>query len=323
MVIRASAALRINYLEYFYRYGLYFVFLLLVVTFSAITPKFYGISNIINILQQSAAAGIAVVGMSFVILTAGIDLSIGSTMCIAAITTAYLSGAGWGLIPCILVSLLCGGLIGAFNGFLISRWKVVPFIVTLAVQITIRGIISAITGQSLIYFTGPTQEMLTQTMIVSIPIITWIFIVIIAAGHYVLIRTAFGRQLYAIGNNASAAEKVGLNVRRNLFLVYLIAGAMAGLSGLISSVQVASVTPEFGKGSEFLVISAAVLGGVSLFGGKGNIFPGALIGVLIITCIENGLVLVGADPYSYTIVRGLVIFLAVMVDCIRNKGELR
>ncbi len=322
-MMRASAALRVNSLESFYRYGLYFVFLLLVVTFSAITPKFYGISNIINILQQSAAAGIAVVGMSFVILTAGIDLSIGSTMCITAVTAAFLSGAGWGVIPVILVSLLCGGLIGAFNGLLISRWKVVPFIVTLAVQITIRGIISAITGQSLIYFTGPAQEFLTQTMIVSVPIITWIFILIIIVGQYVLVRTAFGRQLYAIGNNASAAEKVGLNVRRNLFLVYLIAGAMAGLSGLISSVQVASVTPEFGKGQEFLVISAAVLGGVSLFGGKGNIFPGALIGVLIITRIENGLVLVGADPYSYTIVRGLVIFLAVMVDCIRNRGELR
>ena len=318
-----AKVLQINYLEYFYRYGLYFVFLILVVSFSAITPKFYGVSNIINILQQSAATGIAVVGMAFVILTAGIDLSIGSTMCISAVITAFLSGSGWGLIPCVLVSLFCGGLIGAFNGVFISRWKVVPFIVTLAVQITLRGIISAITGQSLIYFTGRTQEFLTQTQILGIPVITCILIVIIALGQFVLVRTSFGRQLYAIGNNVTAAERVGLNVKRNLFLVYLIAGSMAGLSGLISSVQVASVTPEFGKGSEFLVISAAVLGGVSLFGGKGNIFPGALVGVLIITCIENGLVLVGADPYSYTIVRGVVIFLAVMVDCIRNKGELR
>ncbi len=318
-----SRAFALQPLEYFYRYGLYLVFAALVLVFSLVTPEFYDPVNIINILQQSAAIGVAAVGMVFVILTAGIDLSTGSTMYIAATVTAYFASRGAGLVPAILLSALCGALIGSINGLVISRWRVVPFIVTLAVQIILRGLGSAISGQTLIYFTGTAQEILTQTMVLGVPIITIILLVIIAAGQFVLVKTSFGRQLFAIGNNAAAAEKVGINVRRKLFLVYLIAGAMAGLSGLISSVQVGAVTPEFGKGSEFLVISATVLGGVSLFGGKGAIFPGALIGVLIITCIENGLVLVGANPYLYTVVRGLVIFLAVMADSVRNKGELR
>jgi ribose transport system permease protein len=318
-----TRAAALHPLEYFYRYGLYFVFGVLVLVFSLITPQFYDPVNIINILQQSAAIGIAVVGMVFVILTAGIDLSTGSTMYIAATITAYFASRGAGLIPALLISTATGAMIGALNGLVISRWRIVPFIATLAVQIILRGLGSAISGQTLIYFTGPAQEFLTQTMVLGVPVITIIFLLIIAVGQFVLVKTSFGRQLFAIGNNAAAAEKVGINVKGKLFAVYLIAGAMAGLSGLISSVQVGAVTPDFGRGSEFLVISAAVLGGVSLFGGKGRIFPGALIGVLIITCIENGLVLVGANPYSYTVVRGLVIFLAVMVDCVRNKGELR
>jgi ribose transport system permease protein len=313
----------INYIEYFYKYGLYIVFVLLVMVFSILTPNFLKIDNILNIILQSSSLGIAVVGISFVILTAGIDISLGSTMFFSAVTTAFFATRNLNIFILLALSLICGAVIGAINGLVISRWRVVPFIATLATMSVWRGIAVALSGNKIAFFTGESAKFLTKTRIVGVPIIVIVFIIIAIAGQYVLKFTEFGRQIYAIGNNKAIAEMIGINVRSKVFIVYLIAGVLAGLSGLIASVQVGAVIPTFGKNQEFIIISSAVLGGVSLFGGKGSIIPGAFIGVLIITCIENGLVLINADPYFYQITRGLVIFIAVMVDCIRNKGELR
>jgi ribose transport system permease protein len=116
---------------------------------------------------------------------------------------------------------------------------------------------------------------------------------------------------------------MGIKVKRNVFLTYIISGALAGLAGLVSGTQVGAITPTFAEGQEFIIITATILGGVSLFGGKGSVFPGAFLGVLIFMCIENGLVMAGTNMYLYIIIRGIVIFFAVMIDCIRNRGELR
>ena len=128
---------------------------------------------------------------------------------------------------------------------------------------------------------------------------------------------------YMLKITAATAEKMGIKVERNIFISYVLCGAFAGLSGLISGAQVGGISPTFATGTEFIIISATVLGGVSLFGGKGSVFPGAFLGVLIIMCIENGLVMASANMYAYTIVRGIVIFIAVLLDSIRNTGELR
>ena len=315
----------VNKIEYFYKYGLYLIFLLLALVFSIATPAFYSVNNLINIVLQSSSMGIAAVGMTFVILTGGVDLSIGSTMYISAITTAFLATIGFdNIILCIIIPVLCGAVIGSINGLVIAKWRVVPFVATLASMTFVRGIGYAICGQTLIYFKGDAQQFLSKTKLFGmIPLIACVFILIVALGYIVLRNTEFGRQIYAVGNNVQVAEKMGIKVSYKLFFAYVFAGMLAGLSGLVSAAQVTSVTPSFGMGLEFIVISSVVLGGVSLFGGKGNVFPGVMTGVLIITCIENGLVLVRADPYLYSIFRGIVIYMAVMMDCLRNKGELR
>jgi len=312
-----------SFLDYFYKFGLYIVFVVVIAIFSILNPKFFAIENFINIFLQSSAIGIAAVGVAFVILTAGIDISVGSIMFLSATITAHFVGQGAGLFITILIALLCGSVIGAINGFVVARFRIVPFIATLASMFYVRGIALIISEQKMVFFTGEVGMILAKTRLLGIPLIVLIFLAVLTIGQLVLSKTSYGRQIYAIGSNPAAAQKMGLKVRKLKFSVYLISGIMAGLSGLIASVQVGAVIPTFGKGSEFVVISSVVLGGVSLFGGKGNIFPGVLVGVLLVMSIENGLVLVGANPYLYQIVRGVIIFVAVMLDCVRFKGELR
>ncbi|MBA3441614.1 MAG: ABC transporter permease, partial [Pyrinomonadaceae bacterium] len=151
-----------------------------------------------------------------------------------------------------------------------------------------------------------------------VPLPVLIFGVVFLAGHVALTRTAFGRQLYAVGNDAVAARKAGVNVARVLFAVYLISGFCAALGGLVSVAQLGAVSPTFGNQREFAAIAAAVLGGTSLFGGRGQVIPGTVLGAILIQTVENGLVIINANPYLYPLILGTIIFVAVMLDSLRH-----
>jgi ribose transport system permease protein len=319
-----QAGTRASVSEGFYRYGLYIVFAVLIAVFALLNPTFVSQANIVNLLQQSSAACIAGVGMVFVMLTGGIDLSIGSTIYLASALCVMATNAGAGLGAALLIALGVGAAVGALNGLIIARLKLVPIIVTLATMFIIRGVTLTITQIKMQYFMNPVGDFIARYRLFGVvPVIVVTMIAAVAAGQLALKYTAFGRHLYAIGNNPLAAMKSGIRVQRRTFFIYLLSGALAGLAGLIGGAQVGGVTTTYGAGQEFLVISACVLGGVSLFGGKGKVFPGAFVGVLIVMSIENGLVMARANVYLYTVVRGIVIFLAVMVDCLRNRGDLR
>lgn len=309
--------------DYFYKYGLYIVFALIVIGLSVLTPKFYAPENIKHIFLYSAPLGIAVIGVTFVIITQGYDLSTGMVMFLSAVTSTLLINKGYSFFTVVIVALACGAFVGCINGVIVAKFKVVPFIATLATMTFGRGITLIFSKQQTLYLSGNVGDFIIKTRIMGIPLIVYVLIALAVIGQLVLAKTSFGRQLYAIGNNPVAAGKIGIKVTSKVFIVYIISGAFAALSGLISALQVGAVTPTLGDGFQFVITSAAVLGGVSLFGGKGKILPGALIGVLLFTIIEDGLVLMNANPYAYTVVRGMVIFFAVAVDCIRNKNELK
>jgi ribose transport system permease protein len=308
--------------DYFYLYGIYFVFAILLVFFSMMSPHFLTVGNFVNIFQQSAALGIATVGMVFVMITAGIDISVASTMYVASCLGGMVINKGMGLIPALFAVLLGGAFIGAINGFVISKYKIVPFIATLATMSIGRGL-GLFSTKAQMIFLGDISRVVSGTHILGIPITVYVLLIVILTGNFVLRKTQFGRQLLAIGADEAGAEKAGIFVKRKIFSVYIICGILAGFAGFISAAQVSAIDPKFAVGNEFTVISAAVLGGTSLFGGKGNIFPGALVGVLIVTIIGNGLNIVNASPYAYPLVRGIIIFFAVMIDSIKNNGELR
>jgi len=307
-----------------YRYGLYVVLVLLVILFSSINKNFLSANNFRNLLLQTSSSGIAAAGLVFVMITGGVDISIGSVMFITAVISATLTDMGVGFAGAVIISLLAGALIGSINGFLIAKMRMVPLIVTLAMQYVLRGLAISIIGIKTLFFNNAVGTFIVKTRIFGFfPLIVIILIIVMLITQYILSRTLHGRQLYAIGNNRIGAEKIGINVKGSIFWAYVICGALAGLSGLVSSAQVGAISPTFAQGQEFIIISSTVLGGVSLFGGRGKVFPHAFIGVFIIMCIENGLVMAKTNMYAYTIVRGCIIFLAVMLDSVKNKGETR
>ncbi len=311
-----------KYIDLLADYGIYVVLVLLCIIFSSISSVFFTGRNIINILQQAAPTGIASVGMVFVLLTAGVDISLGSTMFMSATFAAMAVSAGYGLIAAILLAIAGGGAVGALNGFVVSRFRIPPFIVTLATLSIARGIALWVSKATLILLRD-SVTVISSYRIFNVPLPVYLMLGIMIIGDIVLKYTQFGRQLYAIGNDPAAAVKTGIPVRRSIFIAYLACGAIGGFAGFILACQLAHTTPNFALGTEFVVISAIVIGGVSLFGGKGKIFPGAFVGVLTVMVIQNGLVIVQAPALMFPLVRAVIIFVAVMADSIRNSGEIR
>jgi len=315
-----------------FKYGVYFIFLLMFIAFSFSNKNFLTLSNIGVLIQQSAPLMLGVIGMTFVMMDGGIDISAGSNMYISAavcallITKWHAQGVEIGSFGIYLaifaIAALVGAAIGVINGVMIAKYKMVPFIMTLIMTKIARGIGMYITNAKLIIINNQGFT-LSDKRLFGISILIYIAVVFILIFHFVLRYSRYGIQLKAQGNNHEAAQKMGFNTLRNTFVAYIICGALCGLAGVMAAGATGSVASAFAEGNEFIIIPAAVLGGISLFGGKGNILPGAIIGMLLMNTVTNGLTMMGATPYVYTIVRGAIIFLAVMVDSMNYKGELR
>lgn len=301
------------------KYSTLLMFLAVLVIFSLLSSKFLTLGNFTNILIQSSSLAILAIGMTFVLLTAGIDLSVGSIMFVAGVISGKLVVGGLSLWWAIPLVLLIGLLFGLLNAFFIFRMKITPFIVTLATFYAGRGLGLFISETRAINLPDSFLQIGTAKVLgVPMPIV--ILLVVVLLAHFVLTQTQFGKQVYAVGNNMAKARKAGIPVERILLGVYLICGLCAAISGLVALAQLGAVSPTFGYQNEFMAIAAAVLGGTSLFGGKGSILPGTIVGALLIQTIQNGLVIVNADPYLYTVITGLVIFLIVMIDSLRHKS---
>lgn len=314
-----------------YEYGVYVIFLLMVVVFAFSNPNFFTIKNAILIVEQSSPLMLGVCGMAFVLMLGGIDISAGANMYLSAVTSALVmqkftaaNGVG-GIMTYVIgisTALLVGAAIGLINGCFIVKLKMVPFIMTLAMTSVLTGIGLILTKAELlpVRASGFQPSSIRVGPVSMVVVIVLLFTVVF---HYLLKYTVYGRQLTAQGNNEEAARKLGIRTERNAIIAYVICGAMAGFGGILSAGQVGALSSNFAKGNEFDIIPAAVLGGISLFGGKGSILPGAVIGIVLVNTITNGLTMMAANPYVYTIVRGIIIFIAVMLDSINYKGELR
>lgn len=326
-----QSAVKRNFISHIARYGVFVIFGLIFLLFAFSNKHFFTVDNILLILQQASPLGIGVIGMTFVLVISGIDISVGRNMFFASTIIASMIlndllvpsmfESIWGYLLVCVICIVIGILIGLINGLLVTKFKITPFIVTLATGYILRGFGLMISGSA-----SPNVSLISKLSnggIGRVPYVLIIFIVVAIIFNFILRRTSFGRHLMAIGNSPEAAKKAGIKLERNTIISYMICGGLGALGGILSAGQIGSVPLSFGEGNEFIIISAAVLGGTSLFGGKGNIIPGAIIGIILITTIMNGLSMVNASPYIYTIVRAAIIFLAVMVDSIEYKGELR
>lgn len=292
--------------------------LLVCVVLSLSTDNFLTSSNLTNVIVQSSVVGIAAVGATFVIITAGIDLSVGSVVVLASIVAATAMKNGVGGFGALGIALLVGAAIGAFNGASVTLLRLTPFIATLAVLAMGRGLALQISeGRTIFGF--PTEfTFLGSGILFSIRAPLLVFLIVFLLGHLVLSRTTFGHQLYALGGNREAARLAGIPVRRVEFLAYVIAGLCAGLAAIVLTGRLNSALPSAATGLELQVIAAIVIGGTSLFGGRGNLI-GTFIGVLLIGVINNGLTLLNVSPFWVQFTQGLVIFLAVLVDALNQR----
>jgi ribose transport system permease protein len=293
------------------------LFAIVLAVFGAMSPKFLSGDNLVNILIQSSAAGIVATGMTFVLLTAGVDLSVGAVMFVGAAVAGKLVLAGQPLALAISAMLGVGLIFGAINAVFVTGLRIVAFIVTLATLFIGRGFALWITETRAMNLPENFLH-LGSARVAGIPLPVMVFAAVVVLAYVVLARTPFGRQIYALGNSAENARKAGVRVGGILFVVYVISGFCAALGGVISLAQLGAVSPKFGLDYEFKAIAAAVLGGASLFGGRGRVFPGTVLGAVLIQSVENGLNILNADPYLYPLITSAIIFLAVLLDSARN-----
>lgn len=301
------------------------------IALSFLSDSFLSAENSWNVMRQISVNIIISVGMTLVILTGGIDLSVGSVLAFAGAITAGLLkfGAeftdmdlyiGFSLFGALAGGTFVGTLLGWFNGFAITRFKVPPFVATLAMLTIARGLTMLWTGGFPITGLGDNMAFIGTGWFLGIPMPVWISALVILAAVILTRRTKLGRHIYAIGGNETASKLSGLKIKRIKIIVYSIAGALAGIGGIIVTSRLDSAQPNAGMGFELDSIAAVVIGGTSLSGGKGTIM-GTVQGALIIGVLNNGLVLLNVSPFWQQVIKGFVILLAVIIEKINSKGE--
>jgi ribose/xylose/arabinose/galactoside ABC-type transport system permease subunit len=319
--ITAQAPRRIDWRSFAQRYGIVLSFLLLCLALAVLSDRFLTVSNMTNILRQSTINGIISVGMTIVILTRGIDLSVGSILALSAVITADLLQSGMSVPAAIGVGIVIGGLLGFINGFLITRFRIPPFIATLGMMTFARGLALTYTQGRPVTGLPDSFRSLGAGYLGSIPMPIVIATVILIVAYLALTRMKFGEYIYSIGNNEVAASLSGIPVKRYVTMAYVIIGALSAIAGQILIGRLNSAQPVAGLGFEFDAIAAVVVGGTSFEGGDGSLF-GTLLGVLIIAVINNGLNLLDVPSFYQSVVKGVVIALALLIHrAIRVPGK--
>ncbi|MEK5186951.1 ribose ABC transporter permease [Solibacillus sp. FSL R5-0691] len=288
---------------------------LIVIVITILNPSFMTTDNVLNILRQVSISALIAFGMTFVILTGGIDLSVGSTLALTGAVAATMLASGIDPVLTMLAALLLGAVLGAINGVIIAKGKVAPFIATLATMTIYRGLTLVYTDGRPVSDLGNeiTFQMLGKGYFFGIPVPVCTMILAFIALYVIMHKTTFGRRVYAVGGNEAASKLSGINVDRIKIAVYSLTGMLAALSALILTSRLNSAQPTAGTSYELDAIAAVVLGGTSLTGGKGWIF-GTLVGALIIGVLNNGLNLIGVSSFFQQVVKGIVILIAVLID---------
>ncbi|MFA9457328.1 ribose ABC transporter permease [Halalkalibacter sp. AB-rgal2] len=293
--------------------------ILIVIIISILNPSFLSASNLLNILRQVSINALIAFGMTFVILTGGIDLSVGSILAFSGAVTASLIASGVDPVLAVLIGLIVGTILGAFNGFVIAKGKVAPFIATLATMTIYRGLTLFFTGGQPISGIGDSSffAMIGRGYFFGIPMPAVTMMLAFVVLYLILKKTTFGRRVYAVGGNEEAAILSGISASRIKIYVYSLTGFLSALAGVILTSRLSSAQPTAGQMYELDAIAAVVLGGTSLTGGRGWIV-GTLIGALIIGVLNNGLNLLGVSSFFQQVVKGSVILLAVLLDRKKN-----
>ena len=302
---------KLAFSDFYEKYGVLLVFILEMVLFSFLSDKFLSTMNILNVLRQIAMTGILAIGMTFVCITAGIDLSVGAIIAMTTVLTSAVVDRTGSTGLGILAGVGCGLAIGLLNGVGVAYGKMPPFVMTLGTTSIASGIAYLYSNGMPIMLQGDFLK-LGNGMIGKVPYVVIYFVVLLIFGYMILRNTVFGRHVYAIGSNKEATRLSGISVTRTLVAVYTISGVLAGVAGIIYCSQLGIGTPIAGKGYELTAIAAVFVGGASVSGGSGTMW-GTFLGAAIIGTLNNIMNLTGVNPYLQTLLSGVIIILAVLV----------
>ncbi len=302
--------------------GFYVVLAAVFLLFSFTTRSFATAANVLAMLHAMAPLVIVSCGMALVVFSGKLDISVGSIAflsCTAAVVLMRGHGLHWTVA--LAATLLCGALLGAVNGTIVAVLGINPLIATLGSMITLRGVALQLTKAVFIPVPEPVR-LLGNFKVGPVFADILVLALVVFAVHLLHRRTVFGRQVNAIGNGEEVAERIGVPVRRRVFVSFVLSGFLASLGGFASLLQVGGLSGYLGKGMEFTAVAVVVVGGISLFGGRGAVLPGVLVGAFTFQVIQNGLNQLGANPYFYQVITGAIIFVAMYADALKS-GRVR
>lgn len=294
---------------------LFLVFIVLCAVFSIATDSFLTVGNITDVIRTNTINGLLAVGLTYVILAGGIDLSVDATVCLAGLVAGYLSPTP---VLAVIAGVAIGMLIGTFNGLVLEKSGVQPFIFTLAMSRLVRGIVLATTKGKNYYTIDSSFTAIARSKICGIPTLIIMFVLIIVVTYFALNRSRYGRYVYAVGSNEEAARLSGIRTHRIKVSAYLIAGALAGLAGVLLTARLAGAETNAADGWSLDAVSAVIIGGTSMRGGRGGILN-TLLGIFIIAVLNNGMTLLGVPTNYNQLVKGLLMIIAVLLDTSNRK----
>ena len=311
---QAAPPMRSAYRDVVLHLGLYAALLLLVTFFAWASPYFFTVNNLRNVLLQVGVVGMIAIGQTFVIISGGIDLSVGSIIGLAGVAAGYvaLNSHAGAFLP-VLAAAAVGGGVGFINGYLINTFSIPSFIVTLASLSAVRGLALIVTDTQNLYGFNAAFKYLGAGSLGGLPIIVWLFLLVFAAAYVFQAHAPFARHVYAVGGDRRAAALFGVSIRRVELVLFSLSGAIAGLAGAVLAARVASAEPNAGTGFELTAIAAVIVGGTSLTGGEGGV-ERTFVGVLILGVIGNGLNLLNVPSYYQQVIYGFIIIAAVVFD---------
>lgn len=296
------------------------VFIIMLVVAGFLSDRFYSADNITNVLRQSVPLGLATLGMLFVILTGGIDLSVGAIMALVSVVVALMI-PDIGLWPALAVGIIMATIIGAFAGILVTWFNIAPFIATLAMMTISRGLGLIISKGQPVFIDDPALIEFGTGYLFGIPLPVYVFGIFILLAQFLYKHTVFGRLVVSIGSNETATRFAGIRVNYYKLAVYALSGLACGIAGILATTRTGVGSPVLAVGFELDVIAAVVVGGASLAGGRGTVIN-TIIGVLILSIISNLMNLMNISGYNQQVVKGIIIIIAVMLESIKSKVKL-
>lgn len=308
--------------ELYSRYGILLILVVALIAGAVLSPAFLVPSNLISVAKNVGVYAIMALGMTRLLIGGGVDLSAGSNVAMCSVVAAVVFNSTENSLLALVAAIIVGALVGAINGYFISYIGLLAFIVTLATQMTVRGLAYLLAGGAPVFGAGDTFVFLAQGNVLGIPMILVVVLAATAIIAFVMSRTSHGRYLYAIGGNAEAAGASGINVKRQLFINYVVMGAICGLAGVIYAGRTNSGLPAGGVNFEFEAIIGCVLGGTSMAGGIGNVVC-SIIGVFVVGIINNVMNLCSVNAFWQQVVKGIVILVAVLLDVFTRNAIMK